>query len=76
MSDFTIKPLSHPTLVTLGEDMEGQVDIVVTDPTDGRDYRMAAIGDGKLHLFTMDTVIAKNIGLQLDANRYPIIVRV
>lgn len=75
MSNFTIKSPSNPTLVTLEESLKGQVDIMARD-IDGCDYRVAAIGDGKLHLFKMNTAVAENIGLELDANRYPIIVRV
>ena len=72
MSNFTIeqeKPL--PTLVTLGEDLKGQVDIYVNLPS-GEAYRIVAIGDGKLHLFKMRPQMAKSIGLQLDAFDYPI----
>jgi len=75
MSNFTTKPPHIPTLVTLAEGIRGQVDILVHD-IDGIDYRIAAIGDGKLHLFVIDTAVAKNLGLQLDSNRYPIITRV
>jgi len=73
MSKFTIKPSTPstpPTLVTLEESLEGQVDIMA-HALDGESYRIAAIGDGKLHLFKMDVAVAERVGLVLDDGRYP-----
>lgn len=75
MSNFTIKLPQTPILVTLSDEMNGQVDIKVRD-LDGHDYRVASFYAGKLHLFKFNTVVAKNIGLELDANQYSIITRV
>ena len=74
MSNFTTKPPKCPTLVTLEESHEGQVDIMVKS-RDGYTYRIAAIGDRTLHLFSLSEVSAKQIGLQIDNNGFPVVVR-
>ncbi len=70
MSKFTIKLFTPPTLVTLEESLEGRVDIMA-HALNGESYRIAAIGDGKLYLFTIDTAVAERVGLKLDHGRYP-----
>lgn len=72
MSNFTIKPPTHPTLVTLEENLKGQVDIILQD-SNGSTYRVLAIGSGKLWLPRFNTEIAKQLGLKLDGDARPII---
>lgn len=72
MSKFTIESTQHPVFVTLEESLEGQVDIMVTTP-DGKPYRIAALGDGKLHLFRINAQIARSMGLKLDTGHFPTI---
>ena len=75
MSNFTTKPPHAISAISLEEGgVKGQVDIMVSAP-DGATYRVAALGYGKLHLFRFNTEIAKEIGLELDADAYPIITR-
>ncbi len=75
MDHFTIKsPPSHPTLITLEEDKPGQVDIIA-HASNGDQWRIAAIGDGKLHLFQLHHHVSVTLGLQLDANGYPVVVQ-
>jgi len=76
MSKFTIQsPSAQPTLITLEEDMPGQVDIMVHF-INGESCRLAAIGDGKLHLFRMSHLVATAVGIELDSSGYPIITLV
>lgn len=73
MSGFTISKEPNPTLVTLEEALRGQVDIMLGTPNQNP-CRIAAIGDGKLHLFKMSPSVAQTFGIQLDGrNEYPII---
>jgi len=75
MSAFTIN--SHPktpVLVVLEESTPGQVDIVVYDGTER--YRIAALGQGKLHIFRLNCSVAEKMCLELDSNNYPVITQV
>lgn len=72
MSSFTITPPPKSTVITLEEGLKGQVDIMGVAP-DGTNCRLAAFGNGKLHLFRFSPHIAKSFGLHLDASNYPIV---
>lgn len=73
MSNFTVKSPHFTSVVSLKESLaKGHVDIMVSAP-DGRSYRIASIGDGKLKVVHFNSVIAEQIGLILESDNYPTI---
>jgi len=74
MSHFTTKTVQPSTVITLEEDLVGRVDIIASTG-DKQTWRIAAIGDGKLHLFKLNRMAAEKLGIDLDAEGYPLICR-
>lgn len=74
MSNFTITPPIKATVITLEEDLKGQVDIMAQAPN-GISCRIAAFGNGRLHLFRISLQVAESLGLKLDAEKYAAIRR-
>ena len=75
MSNFTIQPPPEPVIVlSLSEDTPGQVDVIARTAKD-ESWRIASFGNGKLHLFRVNWLIAGKMGLELDSLGYPLIDR-
>lgn len=75
MSEFTTQLPPRPRiLITLEETMPGQVDILA-HASNGDQWRIAAIGDGKLRLFQLHHHASVTLGIQLDVNGYPVVTQ-
>ncbi len=70
MSNFTVMPPEKATLITLEASLKGQVDIMV-HPHEGESFRIAALGEGKVHLFRQNLQEAEKVGLLIDDDGYP-----
>ena len=74
ISNFTTKVTPPSTIITLEEDSAGRVDIIA-GVGDRQTWRIASIGDGKLHVFKFNQAIARQLGLALDDQGYLVVAR-
>ncbi|KKL86271.1 hypothetical protein LCGC14_1946350 [marine sediment metagenome] len=69
---FTVKPSAKNTFVTLEEDPEGCVNIMVHN-AEGRKFRIAALADEKLYVFWLHPDDARKVTLELSDLGHPVV---